>query len=313
MDNGIQPRTIDIKSLILTVRGAQVLLDSDVALLYGYETKYINRTVSRNKARFPEDFCFQLTKAETESIERLRFHFGTSSSAQNADTNSRSQNGTSSLGQHGGRRYRPYVFAEQGIAMLSGLLRNDVAVQVSTGIMRAFVEMRRFISVYGATFERLTNVEYKLLEHDKKFDELFDRIQLSGLPRQGIFFQGQIYDAYKLITSIIREAVGSIAIVDNYVDESVLEMLESKADGVCVSIITANPGRVPRQHITKFNQQYPKVKVVESKEFHDRFIIIDNAKAYHVGASLKDAGKKCFGLFAIEDAGDLINKISQLL
>jgi hypothetical protein len=172
--------TPDIKSLILTIRDTQVLLDSDVAMLYGYETKYINRTVSRNKERFPERFRFRLTKEEAESIKSLRFHFGTSSDIGSDSENLMSQIATSSSGQRGGRRNLPYAFSEQGIAMLSGLLKNDTAVRVSVGIMDAFVEMRRFIAAYGKTFERLTSVEYKLLEHDKKFDELFDPNPTSG-------------------------------------------------------------------------------------------------------------------------------------
>ena len=317
----------DIKNLIVTVRGVQVLLDSDVAILYGYETKQINRTASRNKERFPESFRFQLTKEEIDTIlssrcqngilknantiqfqtgtvyeaESLRCQNGTSSLADEEEQNLRSQNVTSSSGKYGGRRYLPYVFTEQGIAMLSGLLKSDIAVQVSIGIMQAFIEMRRIISFYGHTLERLTNVEYQLLEHDKRFDEVFDQIQLSQEFRQGVFYKGQIYDAFKLIRDIIHSADTSIIIIDNYADDSVLDMLTEKNSGVAVTIVSNKPSRISKLAINKFNAQYPALDLLKSEDFHDRFIIIDDKKLYHIGASLKDAGKKCFALSLIED------------
>ena len=278
----IVAQPIDIKSLILNIRGVQVLLDSDVAMLYGYETKQINRTASRNKERFPESFYFQLAKEEAEMILSLRC-----------------QNGTLKRGQH--RKYQPYVYTEQGIAMLSGLLKNEIAVQVSIGIMQAFVEMRCFISVHRNTFERLTNVEYKLLEHDERFDELFDQIQVSQEFRQGIFFKGQIYDSFKLIMDIIKSAYKTIVIIDNYADRSVLEMLKDKKEGVIATIICNAQNKISNLAISKFNDQYPDLHVLQSDEFHDRFIIIDDEKLYHIGASLKDAGKKCFAISLIED------------
>jgi hypothetical protein len=284
MDEIIVAQPTDIKNLIFTVRGVQVLLDSDVAMLYGYETKNINKAANRNKMRFPENFRFKLTREEYEKAIFLRF-----------------QNGTSSDVLHGGRRYLPYVFTEQGIAMLSGLLKNDIAVQVSIGIMQAFVEMRRIISFYGHTLERLTNVEYKLLEHDKRFDELFDQIQASQEFSQGVFYKGQIYDAFKLIMKIIRAASTSLIIIDNYADDTVLDMLTAKKSGVAVTIVSSKPNRISALAIAKFTAQYPGLRILASDEFHDRFIVIDDKKLYHVGASLKDAGKKCFALSLIED------------
>ena len=255
-----------------------MLLDSDVARLYGYETKQINRAASRNKARFPDDFRFQLTKEEFACLDFLRC-----------------QNGAAKI------RYLPYAYTEQGIAMLSGLLKNDIAVQVSIGIMQAFVEMRRFISVHGNTFERLTNVEYKLLEHDKRFDELFDQIQVNKKFRQGVFFKGQIYDAFKLIMDIINSADKTITIIDNYADWSVLEMLKDKKEGVEAIIIGNAQNKISKLAVSKFNKQYPCLRLMQSDVFHDRFIIIDEEKLYHIGASLKDAGKKCFAISLIED------------
>ena len=176
----------DIKNLIYTIRGKQVMLDSDVARLYHYETKNINKAVKRNLERFPKEFCFQLTENE---FQTLRFQFGTSK--QNEDV-------------RGGRRYLPYVFTEQGIAMLAGVLKSDIAIQVSISIIKSFIEMRKFISSNGPIFERLTKVEYKLLEHDKKFNEVFNQLQLEENIKQKIFFEGQIYDAYSLIIDIIK-------------------------------------------------------------------------------------------------------------
>ena len=308
MELGIQPQNLDIKKLILSIRGTQVLLDSDVAMLYGYETKRINEVASRNKARFPESFRFRLSKIEYEEFESSRSQLSISDSSA-----LRSQNATLKLGQGEHSKYLPYAYSEQGIAMLSGLLKNSTAIQVSIGIMNAFVEMRRFISVYDTTFQRLTSVEYRLMEHDKRFDEVFDLFQLQEIPRQGVLFEGMVYDAFKLLMSIIKKATASIVIIDNYADNSVIEMLEAKVSSVEAFIITAHQDRISRQHIKKFNQQYPTLKLIDSKVFHDRFVIVDNTTVYHLGASLKDLGKKCFALSIIEDNVDLIAKVCKLL
>ena len=187
----------EIKKLIYTIRGKQVMIDSDVAKLYHYETKNVNKAVKRNIDRFPEEFCFQLTE---EEFQTLRFQIGTSK--QNEEL-------------RGGRRYLPYVFTEQGIAMLAGVLKNDIAVKVSISIIKSFIEMRKFLAANGQLFERLTNVEYKLLEHDKKFDKVFNQLQDEENIKQKIFFEGQIYDAYSLIIDIIRKANNKIFIIDN--------------------------------------------------------------------------------------------------
>jgi hypothetical protein len=185
--------------------------------------------------------------------------------------------------------------------MLSGLLKNDIAINVSIGIMNAFVEMRKILAAYGSVFERLSRVEYTLLEYNEKFKELFDLIQLPSIPKQGVFMQGQIYDAFKLVEDIIKSATSSITIIDNYADDTVLGMLAKKASGVAATIITDKPNKMTQQNITKFNQQYPSVEVIEHKGFHDRFIVIDDATVRLVGGSLKDLGKKCFGIAAIEE------------
>lgn len=283
----------DIKNMIYTIRGKQVMIDSDVAMLYHYETKNVNKAMKRNIERFPEDFCFKLTDKE---FLNLRFHFGTSSLKRE---------------DYGGRRYLPYVYTEQGIAMLSALLKNEIAIQVSINIMRAFAEMRRFVMINGQIFERLTKVEYELLEHNKKFDIVFNELQKSQEIefKQKIFFNGQIYDAYSFIINIIKKAKEKILIIDNYIDDSILEMLKKKNKGVEIVILTSSKCDITKLDISKFNKQYPILKVATSNNFHDRFIVIDNKELYHIGASLKDLGKKCFAISMIEDT-EYIQKIS---
>ena len=284
----------EIKKLIYTIRGKQVMLDSDVAMLYQYTTKNINKAVKRNIDRFPEDFCFQLTESE---FQELRFQIGT--------LNRKANNGNVT------RKYLPYVFTEQGISMLSGILRNEIAIKVSINIIRAFVEMRKFLATNGQLFERLTNVEYKLLDHDKKFDHIFNQLQQEQNIKQKIFFEGQIYDAYSLIIDIIRKAMKKILIIDNYIDDSILKMLTKKNKNVEVVILTSNKSNIQQIDIQKFNKEYPTLKIAKTNKFHDRFIIIDDKEMYHLGASIKDLGKKCFGINKIEDI-EIIEKMINL-
>ena len=283
----------NIKDLIYTIRGKQVMLDSDVAMLYQYTTKNINKAMKRNINRFPEDFCFQLTEKE---VENLRFQFGTSSLNKE---------------NYGGRRYLPYVYTEQGISMLAGVLKNDIAIQVSINIIRAFIEMRKFITNNAQVFERLTKIEYKMLEHNKKFDIVFNELQKEKKTefKEKIFFEGQIYDAYSLIIDIIQKAKHKILIIDNYIDASILKMLSKKNKNVEAVVLTSPNCNLNKLDINKFNNQYPVLKVAKTNKFHDRFIVIDNRQLYHVGASLKDLGKKCFAISKIEDV-EYIGKIS---
>ena len=284
----------DIKKLIYTIRGKQVMLDSDVAMLYHYETKKINQTVKRNIQRFPEKFCFKLTEKELETMW-----------SQIVTTSKLKDN------KYRSKKYLPYVFTEQGIAMLSGLLKNEIAIQVSINIMDAFIEMRKFLMINGQIFERLTNMEYKLLEHDKKFEEIFNQLQLEEDIKQRIFFNGQIWDSYSLIIDIIKKANKKILIIDNYIDDSVLKMLAKKNNNVEVTILTSNKSNIETLDIKKFNKEYPTLKVAKTNKFHDRFIIIDKKEMYHLGASIKDLGKKCFGINKIEDK-EIIEKIINL-
>ena len=284
----------EIKNLIYTIRGKQVMLDSDVAMLYHYETKNVNKAMKRNIERFPEDFCFQLTNDE---FKNLRFQFGT--------LNKKVNNGKVT------RKYLPYVYTEQGISMLAGVLKNDIAVQVSISIIRAFIEMRKFISSNSQIFERLTNVEYKLLEHDKKFDEIFDSLLKKEDFKQKIFFGGQIYDAYSLVIDIIKRAKNKIIIIDNYIDDSILKILIKKNRNVEVVILTSKKSNISKLDMQQFNKEYPILKVAKTDKFHDRFIIIDNKELYHCGASIKDLGKKCFGINKIDDI-EIINKFVKM-
>lgn len=286
----------NIKNLIYTIRGKQVMLDSDVAMLYHYETKYINLAVRRNKERFPENFCFQLTNIEAEN---LRLQFATSSLTKE---------------NYGGRRTLPYVFTEQGIAMLSGLLKNEIAVKISINIMDAFVQMRKFIANNGQLFLEIDSLKYKLLEHDKKFDKVFDELQKNKDKefKQKIFFDGQIYDSYSLIIDIVKRAKEKILIIDNYIDDSILKMLSKKNKNVETVILTSQNCNLTKLDINKFNKQYPKLQIARTNKFHDRFIVIDNKELYHCGASLKDLGKKCFAISKINDI-EYIKKLEEVI
>ncbi|NHZ85911.1 MAG: ORF6N domain-containing protein [Planctomycetia bacterium] len=262
----------NIQNLIYTIRGVQVMLDSDLAILYGVETKNINRAVKRNIDRFPDEFVFQLSKEEWDN---LRFQFGTSS-------------------DHGGRRTFPYVFTEQGFAMLSAVLKSETAVKASVHIMKAFVAMRKFIGTHTQLFERMDRVELKQLEHDGKFDKVFDAIEQREItPKQGIIYNGQIFDALVFVTKIIRSAKKSIIIIDNYIDDSVLTLLTERRKNVTVTIQTKSISKKLQLDIKKFREQYGQLEIKERVDIHDRFLIIDEGREiYHFGASLKDLGKK---------------------
>ena len=283
----------NITDIIYTIRGKQVMLDSDLASLYQVTTKRLNEQVSRNKNRFPAEFMFRLTK---EEYENLRSQIATSSE-DNA---------------HGGRRYMPYAFTEQGIAMLSAVLKSDIAVEVSIRIMNSFVEMRKFLFSNQQLFSRLDRVELKQLETDKKLEEVFNYIASNTEVKQKIFFDGQIYDAFSFIADLIGKAQSKLILIDNYVDVNTLNILCKKRSGVDVLIATSGKGSLTTKDINKFNFQYPSLSVKKTADFHDRFLIIDDKEGYFIGASIKDAGKKSFAITRIEDEKmiqDLINKV----
>ncbi|MCD8153887.1 MAG: ORF6N domain-containing protein [Clostridiales bacterium] len=280
---------VDIRSLIYVVRGQQVMLDSDLAMLYQVKTKRLNESVKRNIVRFPKRFRFQLTEEETDS---LRSQIAT-------------LNETSGRGAH--RKYLPYVFTEQGIAMLSSVLRSDVAIQVSINIMDAFIEMRRFISNNAVMFERISAVELRQLQYqeqtDAKLEQIFDYISEHVESTQKVFFDGQIYDAFGLLVNLIQKAEKEITLIDGYVDVDTLNLLCKKNDKVSVTIHTHEKTKLSNADVVKFNAQYPTLVVKYTKAFHDRFLILDKKIAYHIGASLKDAGKKCFAVSLLQDEG----------
>ena len=273
-DNSLILSIDNMKSRIYTIRGMQVMLDKDLSEFYKVKTKRLNEQVRRNITRFPLEFMFQLT---TQEFDSLRSQFATSKQTR------------------GGRTYLPYAFTEQGVAMLSGILNSNIAVRISIQIMGAFVAMRRFISSNALIFQRLDNVEIKQIEHDKKFDEIFDVIQSKGIePEKGIFFDGQVFDAYKFVSDIIRSAENSIILIDNYIDDSVLTLFSKRNKNVQAVIFTKDISKQLLLDLEKHNLQYPSIELKEFKLCHDRFLIIDNKDVYHFGASLKDLGKKWF-------------------
>lgn len=216
----------------------------------------------------------------------------------------------------GGRRYLPYAFTEQSIAMLSVILNSDIAVDVSIQIIDTFVEMRRFVTNNAGLFERISNVELKQLEYqkrsDEKFNEIFEYIGEHTKITQKVFFDGQIYDAFSLIIDIIKQAASDIILVDGYVNVSTLNILAKKKRGVSVEIYTHSNTKLTVEDIATFNKQYPLLTVCHTKAFHDRFIILDKQIVYHIGASIKDAGMKCFGLSLIEDPDVLSSLLKKL-
>jgi len=262
----------DIKNKIYTIRDTQVMFDNDLANLYNVTTKRLNEQIKRNKDRFPKEFMFQLTQKESNILK--------------------SQIATSSWG---GKRKLPYVFTEQGVAMLSSVLRSDIAIKVSIDIIKAFVSMRRFISNNAGIFQRLDNVEIKQINTNKDIKKIYNIIDSKKItPKQGIFYNGQIFDAYKFIIDIIKTSKKSIILIDNYIDESILTLLSKKNKNVNITIYTDNINSKLKLDIEKFNKQYKSLNVIKFTKSHDRFLIIDNKDIYHFGASLKDLGKKWF-------------------
>jgi hypothetical protein len=191
--------------------------------------------------------------------------------------------------------------------MLAGMLKNDTAVQVSVNITKVFVEMRKFINANHDVFAKIVSIDNKLLEHDRKFDEVFDLLQQPEAVKQNIFYKGQFFDAFKLVASLIEKAKTGIIIIGNYADNSVLDILANKKVGVAVTIITANPNKFSPQYLSKFSTQHGVVNIVTSKDFHDRFIILDEKEVYAFGASLKDLGNKCFEVSKCEDSGRFVS------
>ena len=299
-----------IESLILTIRGKQVILDRDLARLYGVETRVLNQAVQRNIERFPKDFMFQLSKEEAES-----------SRSQFVMLNAEDELSMSQIATLNGRghniKHLPYAFTENGIAMLSGVLRSPMAIATNIHIMRAFNAMRHFIGSQAQVFQRLEVVERNQLalttqvaENNKKLEEVFRRLDdRSEKPEKGIFYDGQIFDAYTFVNDRIREAKKRIVLIDNYVDDSVLTMLDKRNKGVDAVIYTKNISRQLSLDFEKHNAQYSPIEVKQFDRAHDRFLCIDDT-VYLIGASLKDLGKKWFGFVKLEQPADeLLSKM----
>lgn len=306
-----------LRGLIYTVRGLQVMLDSDLAKLYGVQPKRLNEQVKRNLDRFPDEFRFQLSQEEFDSLRSqsatapsLRSQIATSSDAPATGAQS---------SRHGGRRYLPYVFTEQGVAMLSAVLHSETAIQTSISIIRAFVEMRNYIAQNGGLLRRMDSIEKRQISHelvsDKQFEKLFNALENRPTgPTQGVFFDGQTFDAYVFINGLIRQAKKSIVLIDNYVDDSVLVQLSKRQGGVSASILCKTIGKVLAQDLKKHNAQYPEIKILEFNASHDRFLILDQKEVYHIGASLKDLGEKWFAFSNIDKSAlKFMEKLEEVL
>ena len=288
----------NIATLIKVIRGQQVMLDKDLATLYGVEAKVLNQAVKRNVERFPDDFRFQLTKEEC-----LRSQIVTLNEKQ---------------GQH--LKYMPYAFTEQGVAMLSSVLRSQTAIDVNIQIMRAFVSMRHFMVNNASVFSRLETIEYHQLEMqqhqqetDKRIDEVFRRLdEGNAKPKQGVFYNGQVYDAYTFVSDLIKSAKKRIILIDNYVDETVLTLLDKREEGVSAVIYTQQISRQFQLDIDRHNAQYAPIDVETFRLSHDRFLCIDD-DVYHIGASIKDLGKKWFGFSKMEilTPDELVERINR--
>ena len=336
-DSGLMP----IENLIHIIRGQQVMLDSDLAKLYGVETRALNQAVKRNIERFPADFMFQLTKGEAGD---LGSQIATSSSrsqnvilndesenlkSQNVTSSLRSQNATlnDNIGYHthqdtrtnnwGGTRKLPFAFTENGVAMLSSVLRSKTAIEVNIRIMRAFTAMRSFLMSNAHIFQRLETVEHNYLlvnrhlsEHDRKFEEIISRLDdKEAEPIEGFFYEGQIFDAYTLISDLVRKANIRIILIDNYVDDRVLKTLDKRKDGISATVFTNPRNSQIHLDIRRHNAQYPAINLRHCSNVHDRFLIIDDT-VYFIGGSIKDLGKKIVAFSQMHQSpDDILSKI----
>lgn len=294
MSNNIILSQKEIEHCIYTIRGKQVMLDSDLAGIYQVETKVFNQAIRRNIERFPENFCFQVSAEEWESL--------------------RSQIVTLDAGRGQHRKYLPFAFTEQGIAMLSAVLRSDIAVKVSIEIMNAFVEMRKTFMSHSALFHKLDKIELKQLKADLKFEEIFKALESGKLkPEKGIFYDGQVFDAHAFVSDIIRSAEKSIILIDNYVDDTVLTLLGKRKGNVSAIIYAKSISSQLRLDLQKYNSQYPAIQMELFVNAHDRFLLVDSTELYHIGASLKDLGRKWFAFSKMNtEAGKMLRFLNDL-
>lgn len=278
-----------IKNKIYTIRELQVMLDKDLALLYDMKPTRLREQIRRNDKKFPEDFMFELNENEVEYMV--------------------SQNAIPSKQHLGGSL--PLVFTEQGVSMLATVLRSDAAIEVSIKIIRAFVDIRRFISSNANMFGRFERIEQKLSLHDENFNKIFNAIEEKNTPqKQHIFYDGQIFDAYLFVSDIVKSAKSSIKLIDNYVDESTLVLFTKRDEKVDIKIYTKNITQQLKLDLKKHNAQYPKITIQKFDLYHDRFLIIDEKQVYHFGASLKDLGKKWFAVSKMDISSfELLGKL----
>lgn len=292
MNNDLERKTSEsIQNRIFTIRNVQVMIDGDLAELYEVQTKVLNQAVKRNLNRFPEEFRFQLTNNEKKEL------------VTNCDRFNNLKHST----------VNPYAFTEQGVAMLSAILRSNTAVKVSIQIMQAFVNMKRFISTNAGIFQRLDKIEEKQIVTDHNFKKVFQALENKSIvPKQGIFYDGQVFDAYTFTSDLIRSAKKSIILIDNYIDDSVLKLFTKTQDKVTVTIYTKTITSTLTQDVKKYNSQYPKISLNKLTKAHDRFLILDNTELYHFGASIKDLGKKWFAFSKMEmNPADIVSKLEK--
>ena len=278
---------IKIENMIYEIRGKNVMLDSDLAMLFGYETKQLNRQVLRNINRFPENYCFQITDTEYISL--------------------RCQNGTLKNGRGEHQKYLPYVFTEYGITMLAGILKSELAIKMSLRIVDIFITMKNYINTSLIEQKYFNELTIKNTEDIKLLQESFDKLNTKE-SNNHIFYEGQIYDAYLLLIDILSKAKKEIIIIDNYAGKKLFDII--KNINVNVKIYTENIDNISKE---KYEKQYNNLEIINTNIFHDGFIIIDNKVLYHSGASFKDLGKKCFAITKMEDNNilkELLNKIS---
>lgn len=292
----------EIENRIQTIRGIQVTLDSDLAELYQVEVKVLNQAVGRNLNRFPENFRFQLEENDFQILK---------SSSKNLVHSLRSQIVTLKNGRGKHRKYLPYAFTEQGVAMLSAVLRSEIAVQVSIQIMQAFVSMRKFLLQNASVFQRLDHLELNQFQTDEKIERIFKALEVSQPAfDMGIFFDGQVFDAYTFVADLIKKAQKEIILIDNYVDESVLTLLTKRAIEVQATIYTKSISKSFQLDLEKHHAQYPEIQVKTFTQSHDCFLLIDGKEFYHIGASLKDLGKKWFAFSRMDSMAEVV--LSQL-
>ena len=279
---------VEIQRQIRTIRGVQVMLDRDLAELYNVETKQLKRQVKRNIRRFPSDFMIELSERDMKS---LRCQFGTSN--------------------RGGDRYGAYAFTEQGIAMLSSILRSERAIDVNICIMRAFVAIRRLVSDHAGLVQRVGAIELKQLETDKRLDTVFDALDRSKLLPCGILPANSEYDSIRMVSRLIAQAKSELLIIDPYADVTLLDILSEKAPGVTVRLVCKDRGKPTRSEIEKFNRQYKGLTVEHSDSFHDRYILIDNAELHNLGSSINHLGYRVTS-YSTRDAKEIKKLLSQL-